>query len=179
MKEYNGAAPNGLDEAELLEIRCFPDPVLKKPAEPVEAFDEALLDLVERMRAAMRAREGVGLAAPQVGVSRRIALVEYDGQSFVLINPRLLEQRGEQIGEEGCLSFPGIYAEVKRPAWVRVEARDEGGELHVHEVEGFLARAFLHEMDHLDGKLFVEYLSPLKRGMIRTKMRKRAAAAAR
>ena len=66
MKEYNGAAPNGLDEAELLEIRCFPDPVLKKPAEPVEAFDEALLDLVERMRAAMRAREGVGLAAPQV-----------------------------------------------------------------------------------------------------------------
>ena len=160
-----------------LRIRCFPDPVLKKPAEPVERFDEELADFVERMRVAMRAREGVGLAAPQVGVSRRIALVEYDGQSFVLINPRVLEQRDEQTGEEGCLSFPGIYAEVKRPAWVRVEARDEKGELLVHEVEGFMARAFLHEMDHLDGKLFIEYLSPIKRGMIRNKMRKRAAAA--
>ena len=81
------------------------------------------------------------------------------------------------MGEEGCLSFPGIYAEVKRPSWVRVEACDERGELRVHEVEDFLARAFLHEMDHLDGKLFIDYLSPIKRGMIRTKMRKRAAAA--
>ncbi|MDO4785377.1 MAG: peptide deformylase [Fretibacterium sp.] len=171
---------DGMDDEVLtqsvLQIRCFPDPVLKKPAEPVECFDAELLDFVERMRATMRMSDGVGLAAPQVGESRRIAIVEYDGRSFVLINPRLLEQRDEQTGEEGCLSFPGIYAEVRRPAWVRVEARDERGELHIHEVEGFLARAFLHEMDHLDGKLFIEYLSPLKRGMIRNKMRKRATA---
>ena len=176
MTEYKGVASGILDGVEL-EVRCFPDPVLKKPAEPVEEFDEELADFVARMRVAMQTHDGVGLAAPQVGVSRRIALVEYDGQFFVLINPRLLEQRGEQMGEEGCLSFPGIYAEVKRPAWVRVEARDERGELRVHEVEDFLARAFLHEMDHLDGKLFIDHLSPIKRGMIRTKMRKRAAAA--
>ena len=175
MKEYDETLP----EEEALQVRCFPDPVLKRPAERVERFDDELAGFVEKMRVTMRSSDGVGLAAPQVGVSRRIALVEYEGQSFVLINPRLLEQRDEQTGEEGCLSFPGIYAEVKRPAWVRVEARDEKGALHVHEVEGFLARAFLHEMDHLDGKLFIEYLSPIKRGMIRNKMRKRAAAAAR
>ena len=94
MAEYKGVASGILDGVEL-EVRCFPDPVLKKPAEPVEDFDEELVGFVERMRTAMRAHDGVGLAAPQVGVSRRIALVEYDGQSFVLINPRLLEQKGE------------------------------------------------------------------------------------
>ena len=155
---------------ETLDIRRYPDPVLKKPTELVTDFGDELAGFVGKMFAAMKASEGVGLAAPQVGVLRKIAVVEYEGKPYVLINPRLIDQGGEQDGEEGCLSFPGIYAEVKRPEWVRVEAQDAKGEPHVHEVHGFTARAFLHEMDHLEGKLFIDHLSGLKRGSIRRKM---------
>jgi peptide deformylase len=161
-------------EEETLRIRVFPDPVLKIPAEPVTSFDACLAAFIDKMHLTMEMHDGVGLAAPQVGVSRKIALVSYEGSLSVLINPVLLEQEGEQEGEEGCLSFPGIYATVKRPLKIRVAARDVTGQKHVHEAEGFLARAFLHEMDHLEGKLFIEYLSNLKRGMIRKKMYKRA-----
>ncbi|MDR1977126.1 MAG: peptide deformylase [Synergistaceae bacterium] len=157
-----------------LKIKVYPDPVLKIPATPVERFDAKLSSFVDEMHKAMLLREGVGLAAPQVGVSKKIAIITYDGVFYVLINPRLLEREGEQEGEEGCLSFPGIYAPVKRPARVKVAAQDTGGIERVYEVEGFTARAFLHEMDHLEGKLFIEYLSTLKRGMIRKKMYKRA-----
>ena len=157
-----------------LKIRIFPDPVLKMPTEPVERFDADLLDLIEKMRVTMEMHDGVGLAAPQVGVSKKIAVVGYEGAFYVLINPRLLEEEGEQEGEEGCLSFPGIYAPVKRPMRIKVAAQDAAGKEQVYDAEGFLARAFLHEMDHLEGKLFIEYLSNLKRGMIRKKMYKRA-----
>lgn len=156
-----------------LEVRRYPDPVLKKVAEPVTVFDDELADFVGKMRTVMRVSDGVGLAAPQVGVLRQIAVVDYKEEAYDLINPRVLEQGGEQEGEEGCLSFPGIYAMVRRPEWVRVEAQDVQGEVHVHEASGFLARAFLHEMDHLNGKLFIDYLSPLKRGAIRRKMMKK------
>lgn len=159
---------------ENLSIRVFPDPVLKMPTTPVETFDADLAAFIEKMRIAMEIHDGVGLAAPQVGVSKKIALVARDDMLYVLINPRLLEQEGEQNGEEGCLSFPGIYANVKRPNRAKVAAQDLTGQERIYEVEGFLARAFLHEMDHLDGKLFIEYLSNLKRGMIRKKMYKRA-----
>ena len=155
-----------------LRVRFYPDPVLKKPAEPVTDFDGELAAFVEELLATMRISDGVGLAAPQVGVLKKIAVVEYEGSSYVLINPRLIEQGGEQEGEEGCLSFPGIYASVKRPEWARIEAQDERGESRVQRVEGFLARAFLHEMDHLEGRLFIDRLSPIKRGMIRGKMKK-------
>lgn len=158
-----------------LKLRIYPDPALSEPTEPVECFDAELASFVEKMRVALEVYEGVGLAAPQVGVSKKIALVAHDGNFYVLINPRLLEREGEQEAEEGCLSFPGIYAQVKRPSRVKVAAFDVEGVEHVYEMEGFLARAFLHEMDHLDGKLFISYLSSLKRGMIRKKMRKRAA----
>ncbi len=163
-----------LANEDVLKIRIFPDPVLKMPTTPVETFDAALGAFVEKMRIAMEIHDGVGLAAPQVGVSKKIALVARDDVLYVLINPRLLEQEGEQNGEEGCLSFPGIYASVKRPERVKVAAQDLTGQERIYEVDGFLARAFLHEMDHLDGKLFIEYLSNLKRGMIRKKMYKRA-----
>ena len=155
-----------------LEILHYPDPALKRPTESVTGFDDGLAAFVEKMFAAMRASEGVGLAAPQVGVSKKIAVVEHEGASYVLIDPRIIDQGGEQEGEEGCLSFPGIYAPVKRPAWAKVEARDVEGETHVYDVSGFLARAFLHEMDHLDGKLFIDHLSGLKRSSIRKKMLK-------
>ncbi|NLL37923.1 MAG: peptide deformylase [Fretibacterium sp.] len=157
-----------------LEVRVFPDPVLKRPTEPVRVFDAELVQLVERMRRTMYKHDGAGLAAPQVGLSLKLAVVDCGGCFYVLINPKLLAQEGEQVGEEGCLSFPGIFAPVQRPQRVKVEAQDEYGISHVYEAEDFLARAFLHEMDHLDGKLFIEHLSPLKRGMIRKKMLKRA-----
>jgi peptide deformylase len=160
-----------------LRVRLYPDPVLKLPTAPVEKFDKDLSLFIEKMRLAMEISEGVGLAAPQVGVSKKIALVSYEKDFYVLINPMLLGQDGEQEGEEGCLSFPGIYAPLKRPARIRVSARDAVGRECVHEVEGYVARAFLHEMDHLDGKLFIDRLSALKRGMIRKKMTKRAAEA--
>jgi peptide deformylase len=161
-------------DGEELKVRIYPDPVLKMPTTPVECFDAELSSFVDAMHRAMTLHEGVGLAAPQVGVPKKIALVAYKDAFYVLINPRLLEQEGEQEGEEGCLSFPGIYASVKRPGRVKIAAQDVTGAERIYDVEGFTARAFLHEMDHLEGKLFIEYLSTLKRGMIRKKMYKRA-----
>ena len=155
-----------------LEILKYPNPILKKKSEPVTVFDEELAVFVQNLFAAMRAHDGVGLAAPQVGVLKKIAVVEYDNKTYVLINPRVIEQKGLQDGEEGCLSFPGIYAHVTRPQWVKIEAQDETGQLHEYEGEGFTARAFLHEMDHLTGKLFMDYLSSLKRNAIKKKAAK-------
>ena len=155
-----------------LEILTYPHPLLKKNTEPVTEFNSELSDFIEKLYKAMRVHDGVGLAAPQVGVLKRIAVVEYEDKSYTLINPRVLEQKGEEEAEEGCLSFPGLYAMVKRPEWVKIETLDEKGQTQVLEANGFVARAFLHEMDHLDGKLFIDYLSPLKRNAIKKKMAK-------
>ncbi len=160
-----------MDE-EILEIKKYPDPVLKKISQPVEVFDEELAKFVEKLFASMHAHDGVGLAAPQVGVLKKIAVVEYEGKSYVLINPKVVDQKGTQEGEEGCLSFPGIYANVLRPQWVKIETQDLNGEVQTLEGEGYVARAFLHEMDHLNGKLFMDYLSNLKRNAIKKKISK-------
>ena len=157
---------------EILEIKKYPDPVLKKKSEPVEVFDEELAEFVKDLFAAMHAHDGVGLAAPQVGVLKKIAVVEYEGKSYVLINPKVIDQKGTQESEEGCLSFPGIYANVLRPQWVKIEAQNEKGEIQTLEGEDYVARAFLHEMDHLSGKLFIDYLSNLKRNAIKKKISK-------
>ena len=153
----------------ILEIKKYPDPVLKKISEPVTVFDDELADFVKKLFASMRVHDGVGLAAPQVGVLKKVAVVEYDGKSYVLINPRVIDQKGIQEGEEGCLSFPGIYAHVNRPQWVKIETFDSHGDKQIIEAEGYTARAFLHEMDHLSGKLFIDYLSSLKRNAIKKK----------
>ena len=156
----------------VLEIRKYPDPVLKKKSEEVTNFDEELAEFVKTLFSSMKVHDGVGLAAPQVGVLKKIAVVEYEGKSYVLINPKVIDQKGIQEGEEGCLSFPGIYAHVTRPQWVKVESRDVEGNTVTFEGEGYTARAFLHEMDHLEGKLFIDYLSNLKRNAIRKKAAK-------
>ena len=156
----------------ILEIRKYPDPVLKKISEPVKVFDESLAEFVKVLFASMRVHDGVGLAAPQVGVLKKIAVVEYEGKSYVLINPKVIDQKGIQEGEEGCLSFPGIYANVVRPQWVKIETCDLNGNIQTYEGEGYTARAFLHEMDHLSGKLFIDYLSNLKRNAIKKKVSK-------
>ncbi len=155
-----------------LKILHYPNPILKKKSSKVEIFDSELEDFVNKLFKVMRINNGVGLAAPQVGVLKRIAVIEYDGKSFTLINPRVVESSGLQDEEEGCLSFPGIYANVKRPEKVKIEVDNLKGEKEILEGEGYIARAFLHEMDHLDGKLFIEYLSQLKRNAIKKKLSK-------
>ena len=176
MKEKNKQKqkPKIPGAAAAYKVKTYPDSALKIPSEDVELFDESLAAFVKELRETMEAYDGVGLAAPQVGVLKKIALVEFESEVYLLINPKLIKQEGVQEDDEGCLSFPGIYAPVKRPLRVSISTRDTSGAEMIYDVEGFLARAFLHEMDHLEGKLFIEYLSNLKRGMIRKKMYKRA-----
>lgn len=154
------------------DIRIYPDPVLTSKAEIVEKFDDELQEVIDSMYLTMQMTGGVGLAATQIGIPKRIAIISRDEQKYVLINPELIEYSGQDTKEEGCLSFPGIFAMVTRPYSIRIKTNDMNGEVVSLEVEGHIARAFLHEMDHLDGKLFIDYLSPLKRGVIRRKMKK-------
>ena len=161
----------------LLTILRYPDPRLHKVASPVTVFDEGLRTLVRDMAQTMYEAPGVGLAATQVNVHKRVIVIdisETHDQLRVLINPRILQADGLQVCEEGCLSVPGIYEEVERAEHVVVEAEDEHGVTRKFEAEGLLAVCVQHEMDHLMGKVFVEYLSPLKRERIKTKMIKKA-----
>ncbi len=159
----------------LMEILEFPDPRLRTVAKPVEAFDEALSALVRDMLETMYDEKGIGLAATQVNVHQQVLVMDTSDSREsprVFINPRLLVADGVQTYEEGCLSVPGIYANVERAEQVRVEARDVEGERFEVELEGLDAVCLQHEMDHLQGKLFVDYLSPLKRQMVRKKLEK-------
>ena len=160
----------------LLTILEFPDPRLRTRAQPVTVFDAALKQLVADMFETMYAAPGVGLAATQVNVHRQLLVMDMSEDKSdprVLINPRLIEKSGEQIFQEGCLSFPGIYADVERALRVKVQAQDVEGQESVFEVEGPLAVCVQHEMDHLQGKVFVDHLSPLKRSMLLKKLDKK------
>lgn len=140
----------------LRQIRIQGDEVLTKVCRPVEKVTPRILTLIEDMIETMHAKDGVGLAAPQVGVLRRVAVVDVGEGPIVLINPKVVETSGSQTGEEGCLSLPGKSGQVTRPNYVRVQAQDT--ELAEFEVEGteLLARALLHEIDHLDGHMYTE-----------------------
>lgn len=155
-----------------MDLRFYPDPVLRAENGEVDVFDEKLEQLVQDMKETMYEKDGVGLAAPQVGISLRLAVVAFEDKEYVLVNPRIVESSGEQVGEEGCLSVPGIYEKVKRADRVVVEGVDEKGNPIRLEAEGFLARAFAHEIDHLNGVLFIDHLSPLKRSFVKKKLRK-------
>jgi peptide deformylase len=158
-----------------LAILEFPDPRLRTRAQPVERFDAALGTLIDDMLATMYAAPGIGLAATQVNVHRRLIVIdisENHDQPMVFINPVILERDGIEVSEEGCLSVPQIFEEVERAARVRVRAQDRQGQLFELELEGLLAVCLQHEMDHLEGKLFVDYLSALKRDRIRRKLEK-------
>ncbi|MBR2010130.1 MAG: peptide deformylase [Clostridia bacterium] len=140
-----------------LQIRTVGDDVLRKTCRPVEAITPRVLTLLDDMIETMRAANGVGLAAPQVGILRRIAVVEVEeGEVFELINPRIVASAGEQEGAEGCLSVPGRYGLVKRPKHVTVRALNRKGEEYEVTAHDFLARAFCHEIEHLDGKLYID-----------------------
>ena len=160
----------------ILPILCYPDPRLHKVARPVEAVDERIRALASDMLATMYEAHGIGLAATQVDVHERLVVIDVSeerDQPMVLINPEIVWASEEkQFGDEGCLSVPGIYDGVERFDAVHVRALDEQGQSRVIEADGLLAVCIQHEMDHLMGKVFVEYLSPLKRNRIKTKLLK-------
>ncbi|HET8875239.1 MAG TPA: peptide deformylase [Casimicrobiaceae bacterium] len=160
----------------LLPILEYPDPRLKKVATPVAAVTADVRRLVRDMADTMYAAPGVGLAATQVDVHKRVIVIdisEHKDELRVFINPELLSADGEAECEEGCLSVPGYYDKVTRAARIRVRAQDEHGETFELDAEGLLAVCIQHEMDHLQGKVFVEYLSPLKRARLAAKLRKK------
>ncbi len=167
----------------LLPILVYPDPKLHTVARPVEAVDDALRALIADMFDTMYAAKGVGLAATQVDVHRRLLVMDVSetrDQRMVLINPEIEWASEERIkGDEGCLSGPGIYDGVERAAQVRVRALDEHGHSRMIEAEGLMAVCIQHEIDHLNGKVFVEHLSPLKRNRIKSKLLKAQREAAR
>lgn len=134
------------------------DPVLNKVCHPVTKFDQKLADLLDDMKETLTEAGGAGLAAPQVGILRRVTVVVVgeDGEMLELVNPEIVEQKGEQDGLEGCLSLPGKWAYIKRPEWVKVRFQDRNGDWFEVEGEGIVARCFCHELAHLDGHLYVE-----------------------
>jgi peptide deformylase len=158
----------------LLTILCYPDPRLHTVAKPVAAVDARIRDLIERMLATMYEAQGIGLAATQVDIHERLIVIDVSetrDQPMVLINPEIeWASPDKRKGEEGCLSVPGIYDGVERSTAVKVRALDGEGRSRVIEAEGMLAVCIQHEMDHLMGKVFVEYLSPLKRNRIKSKL---------
>ena len=151
--------------------------VLETPARPVAKFDDELRQLCDDMFESMYAANGVGLAAPQIGIGRRVAVIDVTvGKNpearLVLTNPEIIRIEGEQREEEGCLSVPGFRGNVARPQYVTIRAQDAAGTSFEMNGEGLLARAFCHELDHLDGVLFIKHLSLLKRDLIRRRIRK-------
>ncbi len=167
----------------LLPILRYPDPRLFKVAEPVREVDDRIRQLVRDMAETMYEAPGVGLAATQVDVHERVIVIDVseDGDELrVLINPEITWSSDElQVYEEGCLSVPGVYDKVERAARIRVRALNENGETYEFDADGLLAVCVQHEMDHLMGKVFVEYLSPLKQNRIRTRLRKQEREAVR
>jgi peptide deformylase len=159
------------------EIVKYPDPILQRPTEAVTEFNDELRELVDDMFESMYAAHGIGLAAPQIGVSKRLTVIDLSFQKnpeekIVLINPQIIHKEGKQSEEEGCLSLPEIREKVSRAAKVRVRAQNVKGEWFEIDGEELLARAFQHEIDHLDGVLFIFRVSALKRDLLLRKIRK-------
>jgi len=156
----------------------YGNPVLETPAEPVTEFDTPEIDkLIEDMFASMYAANGMGLAAPQIGISKRVSVIdkssgENPAEKIVLINPEIVRVEGKQTSEEGCLSVPGFREQVSRPKRVTIRAQNAKGEWFEMTGEELLARAFLHETDHLNGRLYITHVSMLKRDLIRRRVRK-------
>jgi len=164
-----------------LNILEFPDERLRTVAKPVEHFDETLGNLIDDMLETMYEANGIGLAATQLDRHIRLLVMDISearDEPRVYINPKIIDREGQQVCEEGCLSVPGIYADVQRAEDIRIEAHDRNGEKFQEDVGGLHAVCLQHEMDHLEGRLFVDYLSPLKRQMVRKKLAKQRRQAA-
>lgn len=161
-------------------LRIYGDPVLRQRSEPITEFGPELQELADRMFEVMYEEEGVGLAAPQVGVSQRMMVLDVpleDGENFtgVVINPEVLEKEGTQTGPEGCLSIPGLREDVTRDQYLKVRAKNLKGETFEFECQDLLSRAIQHEVDHLNGVLFVDRLSPVRRRLLAKQLKQIAA----
>ncbi len=161
----------------ILKIVKYPEPVLSQPGEPVTEFNDELRQLVADLFETVYAAQGIGLAAPQVGISKRVTVIDLSlgknpKEKLVLVNPEVISSEGKLYEEEGCLSFPEIREKVVRAAQVRIRAQDEYGKWFEMDGEDLLSRAFQHEIDHLDGILFIFRMSPLKRNLNLRKIRK-------
>lgn len=161
----------------ILKIVKYPEPVLSQPGEPVTEFNDELKKLVDDMFETMYASQGIGLAAPQVAVSKRVTVIDLSQgkdpeQKLVLVNPEIIFREGKQYEEEGCLSFPEIREKVQRASTVKVRAQNLTGKWFEMDGEELLSRAFQHEIDHLDGMLFIFRMSSLKRDLVLRKIRK-------
>ena len=159
-------------------IVLFPDPVLLTPTQPVGEVDDDVRSLVRDMVETMYAAPGIGLAANQVGVSKRVCVVdlsvgENEGELRVFINPRVVSTEGNEVGEEGCLSFPDIHLDIERPYTATVEALDLDGRAFTITASGLMARAIQHEIEHLQGRVFLQNVSPLKRELVKRQIKKR------
>ena len=160
----------------LLHILEYPHPGLREKARRIENIDNSITELAENMLETMYDAPGIGLAATQVHVAKQLIVIDVSDtkdQPLVLINPEITEKRGERIYEEGCLSFPGVYAKVERADEITLKYQDLEGMTREMEADDLLAICIQHEMDHLNGKVFVDYLSPLKRNRIRKQLEKR------
>ena len=156
----------------LLSLHLLGSPVLRQHSAEVQTIDDEVRRLVEDMFETMDAAKGIGLAGNQVGVARRVAVVDVDGDRFAMIDPRIIESEGRATAEEGCLSIPEIYGDVTRPDRVVIEALDAAGNRYRKEATGLKARAIQHEIDHLDGILFLDHLSLIKRQMLMARWRR-------
>ncbi len=159
----------------LLEVLCFPDKRLRTVAKPVEQITPELKELAKNMIETMYEEDGVGLAATQINFHQRIIVIDVSqerNQPMVIINPVITEHSGEEVSQEGCLSVPETNAEIKRAEFVTLEYLDLDGQKQTLEADGLLAVCIQHELDHLEGKLFIDYLSPLKQKRIKTKIEK-------
>jgi len=143
-------------------LRTVPDEILRKKCRKVEKIDDRLLTLLDDMIETMEAEEGVGLAGPQVGVLKRVAVIDIGDGPIKLINPEIIEKSGAEIAAEGCLSVPGESGTVERPTWLRVKFLDVDGVEKILEAEDFLARAVCHELDHLDGILYIDKITEIE-----------------
>lgn len=156
-------------------IIYLPDERLRRVSKPIDVFDDALQQLIEDMFDTMYDARGVGLAAPQIGINIRLSVIDIKGdktEQLVLINPEVIASEGLMEFNEGCLSVPGSYDKVKRAKQVTIRAQDRHGEFYERTAQGLLGECFQHEIDHLNGKLFIDLLSPLKRSMARRKLEK-------
>ncbi len=158
------------------EIKKYPDPILRKISSNVDIFDNAAEELVSEMAAIMLEKNGIGLAAPQIGICKRIIVFKTVGEDTEtvehLINPQIIEASGSILAEEGCLSMPKIYASVKRYACIRVKGKNKFGQEVIYETDKFWAVIIQHEIDHLNGKLFIDHLSAIKRRLLISKYKK-------
>ncbi len=156
----------------LLRLHLLGSPVLRQRSAEIAAVDDELRALIEAMFETMDAASGVGLAANQVGLAQRIAVIDAEGHRFAMINPVIIESAGRATAEEGCLSIPDVFADVSRPERIVLEALDARGAPFRLDVDGLVARAIQHEIDHLDGILFLDHLGPIKRKMLLARWKK-------